>query len=143
MSGSPPTSRRFTVQAVKPDDGSTMDVLFASHRLQWARNMGEGAILELSHSVKAVLEQPTALFEGFRRDSDDDKGEEEGWLCYVGKPVQRYELQTCRVRPNFGRVLLVFVNAEGVYYNHAWERECPQNPGLPEDTDERFKVRRF
>jgi len=37
------------------------------------------------------------------------------------------------------RVVLVFVNEEGVAYNHRWEAEHGERPGFPADLEGRFQ----
>lgn len=105
-------SRRFETPAVDPDNPTgTINVLIPAYRLQWARQMGVGAIRELAESVHQVLREPSRLYRGIMRDSDDHKaGEHPGWLCYVGKPDRRYDWRSGNERTQAGRVLMVYVN---------------------------------
>ena len=105
----------------------------------WAKKMGIGAVKEVGMAVKSVLEEPTAIYRGILRDADDDRGQTEGWLCYVGKPLARYDFESGEQIATPGRVLLVFVNIDRVYYQHRWEEEDPDEPGTPLDKTERFR----
>lgn len=135
----PGTSHRYVVDAVDPSSGKTLEVLYPTHRLQWAKNMGVGAIKEVAESVRYVLTQPTAVYRGINRDADDDRGQTEGWLCYCGKPKIRYDYRSGDNIGTKGSVLLVFVNKELTFYMHRWEKEAPGVLGLPADADGRFK----
>lgn len=104
--------------------------------------MGPGAIYEIAESVPAVLSRPRLIYEGIKRDADDDQaGECPGWLCYVGLPPCRYDLRTGSQRTYQGRVMLVFVNDEKVVYTHRWEEEDSENKGFPADLENRFLKR--
>lgn len=135
--------RRLMFNAINPADGKLVDVLIPAHRLQWAARMGKGAVLELDRCVREVLARPGAVFEGVRRDEDDDRGQTEGWLCYVGAPDVRYDLRSGVQRPRKDRVLLVFVNSERTVYTWRWEEEDATRPGLPADLEGRFKAQRL
>ncbi len=142
------TTRRFTLEAISPDQNSMIDVLVPLHRLQWAKRMGLGAIHEINTSVRHVLRYPDAIFCGINRDGDDDRGQTEGWLCYCGAPAARYDYQTGKLIFRGERVLLVYVNREFTFYNSRWEPESkvecgiPLDMGLPSDPDgKRFKER--
>jgi hypothetical protein len=127
--------------AVDPEDlESAIRVLIPTHRLQWAARMGDGAVRELAESIPQVLAEPTHLYRGIMRDADDEKaGEHPGWLCYVGKPDRRYDLRSGEERSLAGRVLLVYVNAGRIVYNHRWEEEDEVIPGQPADLQDRFR----
>lgn len=117
-----------------------MQVLVPKRRIDWAHRLGEGALREIDESVAFVLRKPKAVFRGIRRDTDDDQGATDAWLCYCGIPPVRYRLDSPDTIPIRGRVLLVFVNREGVVYAHRWEASDLQEPALPEDRGEdRFK----
>jgi hypothetical protein len=92
------------------------------------RSLGHG--MECGHIVPAILQRPTAIFEGIRWDEDEDpKGV--GWRCYCGIPEHSYRTDGSEGRPYRGQVYLVFVNVEGVAYNWRWEKADPDDPSLP------------
>ena len=135
------THRGLLVRAIDPKDGTRFDALIPHFRIQWARTMGEGAIRELAYSVQQVLLRPHAVFEGVRRDADDDSGATEGWLCYIGTPEPRYEYRTGQERSRGRRVMLVYLNDERTVYLHRWEEESEEHEGLPKDMKDRFRRR--
>ena len=85
-----------------------------------------------------ILEKPTAIFEGLRRDEDEDRWGY-GWRCYCGQPEHAYRSDGSLAPPYPGQVYLVFVNDEQVAYNWRWERADPDNPRLPIGHETRFK----
>lgn len=87
-----------------------------------------------------ILQKPTAIFEGLRRDEDEDRGGY-GWRCYCGVPAQSYRSDGTAVPPYHSQVYLVFVNDERVAYNWRWEKADPDNPKLPLGYETRFKQR--
>ena len=116
-----------------------MEVLIPKRLIERAKRLGKGGIFELAQLVTWVLLNPRKIYEGLRRDDDDDPGETDGWLCYSAAPEFAFDYETgerCS-RPN--RVLLVFVNKERVAYHWRWELEAPEQPGVPADcNEERF-----
>ena len=75
----------LTIRAVNPDDGKTCEVLISFDRMQAVGRRSMGHAKECGYIVPAILQKPTAIFEGLRRDEDDDsKGV--GWRCYCGIP---------------------------------------------------------
>lgn len=104
------------------------------------------AIRSLGHAkecgiiVPHILQHPTAIFEGLRRDEDEDS-HGVGWRCYCGAPVQSFRPDGTEANPYPNQVYLVFVNDEGVAYNWRWERADPDNPKLPIGHADRFKKR--
>ncbi len=87
-----------------------------------------------------ILQRPTAIFQGLRRDEDEDRTGA-GWRCYSGRPDKAFAADGTERRPYPGQVFLVFVNDEGVAYNWRWEKADPDNPDLPVDHAIRFKQR--
>jgi hypothetical protein len=134
-------SRRqyLTLQALEPD-GKMGAVQISFDRLHTVGKRSFGHAKECGYIVPAILQQPTAIFEGLRRDEDEDpKGV--GWRCYCGIPVHSYRADGSEGRPYPGQVYLVFVNDEGVAYNWRWEKADPEDPSLPGDHQNRFKRR--
>jgi len=99
-----------------------------------------GHAKECGYIVPAILQEPTAVFEGLTREEDEDhRGV--GWRCYCGVPKQSFQADGTSGRPYPGQVYLVFVNADGVAYNWRWEKADRDNPTLPEGYETRFKRR--
>jgi len=90
--------------------------------------------------VPMILQRPTAIFEGIRRDEDEDR-QGFGWRCYCGIPDQGFLQDGTPVRPFPGQLYVVFVNDERVAYNWRWEKADSDNPRLPRDHETRFRKR--
>lgn len=130
----------LTVQAVNPEDGKPCEVFISQERILSLRKRGMGAIKEAGFLVEYCLKHPTAIFEGLRRDEDEDcRGV--GWRCYCGTPNCAYASDGKETNPPRGKVFLVFVNDEGVAYNWRWDLADAENNRLPEHYDIRFKRR--
>lgn len=108
-------------------------------RLAWVARRGRGAVLEAAKTVPHVLLKPRMIFEGIRREDDEDQhGTSDGWRCYSGKPTVTYATEG-QERPAYeAEVFLVFINHDGVAYNWRWEDEDPKKPGHPKDWQTRF-----
>lgn len=91
-------------------------------------------------NVPMILQHPSAVFEGLRRDEDEDRTGY-GWRCYCGIPDHAYGRDGAAIPPYRGMVYLVFVNDEGVAYNWRWEQAAPDEPRLPIDHQDRFRKR--
>jgi hypothetical protein len=90
--------------------------------------------------VPMILARPTAIFEGLRRDEDEDhRGF--GWRCYCGVPEQSFRPDGTAGRPYPGQIYVVFINDEKVAYNWRWEKTDPDDARLPIDHTIRFKQR--
>jgi hypothetical protein len=85
-----------------------------------------------------VLQHPSTVFQGLRRDVDEDPGGT-GWRCYCGKPTKKFQKDGSEANPDPNQVFLVFVNDESVAYNWRWEAVDIDNPGLPKDHKSRFQ----
>ena len=135
-------SRRqmLTLQAVNPVDGKTCEVLISFDRMQAVAKRGMGQAKECGLIVPAILQKPTAVFEGLRRDEDEDRWGY-GWRCYCGVPAHSYRADGSEAPPYPNQVFLVFVNDEGVAYNWRWERADAEDPKLPSGHAGRFKTR--
>jgi hypothetical protein len=115
-------------------------VQISFERMQVVGRRSIGQAKECGFIVPAVLEQPTAIFEGLRRDEDEDpRGV--GWRCYCGIPHHSYRPDGSQGRPYPGQVYLVFINDERVAYNWRWEKADPQDPSLPMNYQNRFQRR--
>jgi hypothetical protein len=97
-------------------------------------------VKECGYIVPAILSAPSAIFEGLRRDEDDDKWGC-GWRCYCGIPQCAYTSGGSEIPVYRDQVYLVFVNDEKVAYNWRWEKCEPGEPTLPFGYSERFKTR--
>ncbi len=133
-------SRReyLTIAAVNPADGKTCEVMISYDRIQAVGRRSLGHAKECGYIVPAILQHPTAIFEGLRWDEDESR-QGAGWRCYCGIPEHAYLQDGTAVRPFAGQVYLVFVNDQAVAYNWRWERADPENPRLPVGHRVRFK----
>ena len=135
-------SRRkyLCLQAVDPETGSTCQVQISHARMQVVATRGMLQASECGYIVPHILQCPTAIFEGLRKDEDEDPGGV-GWRCYCGIPQCAYHPDGSKRDPYPNKVFLVFVNDEQVGYNWRWERADPDDLELPEDHETRFKQR--
>lgn len=141
MAENDPSRRQMlTLQAVNPIDGKPCEVLISYDRMQAIARRGMSQAKECAYIVPAVLQAPTAIFEGLRRDEDEDR-RGYGWRCYCGIPTHSYRQDGTEAPPYRNQVFLVFVNDAGVAYNWRWERADPDDPKLPAGHAERFKKR--
>lgn len=130
-----------TLLAIEPKDGKlTCEVLISYERMQAVGRRSMGHAKECGFIVPMILQKPTAIFEGLRRDEDEDRWGY-GWRCYCGVPEQSFRSDGTSGRPYPGQVYLVFVNDEKVAYNWRWEKADPDNPTLPMDHEKRFRTR--
>lgn len=96
-----------------------------------------GAAKEAAFILPTVLQNPVAIFEGLRRDEDEDRWGA-GWRCYVGLPDRAYRPDGSETAPWPGKVFLVFINEERVAYNWRWEKCDPADHTLPVGYTDRF-----
>ena len=108
----------------------------------WA-SLGEWRLRELEVSVSEVLEQPAVIFEGLRKEEDDNKGPDgAGWWCYAGIPSTRFvDYGGGARKPAENEVLLVFVTDREVAYNIRWEKVEFNQEWLRAEHPERFQRR--
>ena len=109
-------------------------------RMQAVAKRSMGQAKECGCIVPMILQNPAAIFEGLRRDEDEDR-RGFGWRGYCGIPDCAYHLDGSK-RPTYpNQVYLVFVNDENVAYNWRWEPADPDDPKLPVGHKDRFKKR--
>lgn len=120
-----------------------MEVFITAKRMAWVAKRGKFAILEMAYTVTEVLNKPMAIFEGIRRDSDEDKDHASAcdtWLCYCGHPKMAYCGPGESPTPSrHSECFLVFVNSECVAY--AWRWEACDGQGFPDGHESRFHRR--
>jgi hypothetical protein len=136
-------SRRqyLTLLAIDPADGKlSCEILVSYDRMQAVARRSLGHAKDCGLIVPAILQRPTAIFEGLRQDKDEDR-RGFGWRCYCGIPDHGYRPDGAEARPYPGQVFLVFVNDERVAYNWRWEAADPDNAKLPISHANRFKKR--
>jgi hypothetical protein len=136
-------SRRdyLTLLAYEPSDGTqSCEVLVSFDRMQAVARRGLGHTKECGLIVPSILQNPSAIFEGLRRDEDEDR-RGVGWRCYCGIPEHSYRSDGTESRPYPGQVYLVFVNDERVAYNWRWDKADPKDLNLPLNHETRFKRR--
>jgi hypothetical protein len=134
-------SRRtyLKLKARRPEGGEC-EIQISFERMQAVGRRSMGHAKEAAYLLPLVLHSPTAVFEGLRRDEDEDR-QGYGWRCYCGVPDRAYQSDGSQRPPYRGQVYLVFVNDEGVAYNWRWENADPDHPGLPENHSVRFQHR--
>ena len=96
--------------------------------------------MDAGYNVPLTLKKPNAVFEGLRRDEDEDP-DGCGWRCYCAVPPYAYRLNGQRIPPWPGEVFLVFVNHDDVAYLWYWDKCDPDGPALPAAHETRFKRR--
>lgn len=133
------TSRRgVRWPAVNPKDGKPCEVLISQRRIRWLRQNGIRAIREAEYIVSRILTNPTMIYEGLRRDDDEDRtSNSDGWICYCAAPKFGFDDLGHEMEVR-GEVMMVFVNKEFTAYNWRWEDENPDRPGTPLDHKDRF-----
>ncbi len=135
-------SRRnyLVLEAIDASDGRKCEVLISHERMLAVGRRSMAHAKECGIIVPKVLQQPTAVFEGLRRDEDEDL-HGYGWRCYCGVPECAYHSDGSERAAFPGKVYLVFVNDERVAYNWRWELADPDDQGLPQNHAQRFKTR--
>jgi hypothetical protein len=141
MSGQDESRRdRLAVSAIDPVSGQRCEVHISQARILAVGRRSMGHVKECAFIVPHILQHPTAIFEGLRREEDEDpRGV--GWRCYCGIPTCSYRTDGTEGNPYPGQVYLVFVNDEGVAYNWRWERADADDPRLPSGHPARFRRR--
>jgi hypothetical protein len=130
----------LTISAINPIDGTMMEVLISYNRIQSVGRRSIGQALECGQIMPYILQHPKAIFEGLRRDEDEDRSTT-GWLCYCGIPERAYTQDGQAIKPYKKQVYLVFVNDDKVAYNWRWEKADPSDPRVPQDHENRFRRR--
>jgi hypothetical protein len=136
----PPRRHRAQCTRSAGSHPETVCVQISFERMQAVGRRSLGQAKECGYIVPIILQEPFAVFEGLRRDEDEDRWGH-GWRCYCGIPDKAYGVDGFECPPYPGQVYLVFVNDEGIAYNWRWEKSDPQEPGLPRDHATRFKKR--
>lgn len=136
-------SRRscITVAAFDPATGEpSAQVQISFARMQTVGKRSLGHAKECGILVPLALQRPHAVFEGLRRDEDEDP-QGTGWRCYCSLPPHSYGADGAERPPYPHQVYLVFVNDEGVAYSWRWELGDPDDWTLPKDHPQRFRKR--
>lgn len=108
--------------ALEPSDGTlSCEVLISFERMQAVGRRSLGHAKECGIIVPMILQKPSSIFEGLRRDEDEDRWGY-GWRCYCGIPTESFRTDGTPARPYAGQVYLVFVNDEKIAYNWRWEK---------------------
>jgi len=135
-------SRRagLSLRAVEPHSDASCEVHLSFDRMQAVAKRSLGHAKECAFIVPHILQNPTAVFEGLRRDEDEDS-RGVGWRCYCGIPERSYASDGTAGRPYPNQIYLVFVNDERVAYNWRWEKADADDSSLPQAHALRFKQR--
>lgn len=129
-----------TIAALDPETGEMAEVFISYDRMQSVGRRSLGHAKECGYVVPAILQAPTAVFEGLTQDVDEDR-RGYGWRCYVGIPHRAYGIDGSERAPYPGQVYLVFVNEDRVAYNWRWEKADADDPKLPAGHERRFRKR--
>jgi hypothetical protein len=134
------TPGRVRLGAIDPLSGGQTEVLISHRRMHAVARRSLGHAKECGILVPYALQHPTAIFEGLRRDDDEDR-RSPGWYCYCTKPRRSFN-ENGEEQPAYpNQVFLVFVNREKVAYNWRWARADEADDKLPEGHEERFERR--
>ncbi len=142
-SKSPGRRRDLTIGAVDPDTGKSFEVILSHDRLHRVCSRSRGQIKEAKFLVPEILQKPTVIYEGLRKEEDHRYTKTEGWLCYSGVPSCAYAQNGSRIEPRPGEVFLVFVDDEKIVYLWYWCECDKDNPNIPVDADIRFRARKL
>ena len=112
--------------------GRQMFILSKEQALKYFRDTGNAQAYLDSQCIPAVMDAPTATFEGLGRAGQD------GAYCYCGRPTERRIIDDhITVPPPPGQTFLVFVSRECVIAKWGWEDMDPDT-GYPENWTTRF-----
>ncbi len=132
----------LALRAINPENGQECEVLISYDRMQAVARRSMGQAKECGYVVPAILQAPTAVFEGIRTDGDEPR-KGVGWRCYCGIPDRAYHSDGSERSPYPNQVFLVFVNDEGIAYNWRWEKADEADPQLPVSHKDRFSNRKL
>ena len=140
MASDSETQGRVSLSAIDPQTGKDTEVLISHRRMHTVARRSLGHAKECGLLVPYTLQQPTAIFEGLRKDEDEDR-RIPGWYCYCAKPACSFDENGEEQPPYPNEVFLVFVNRDKVAYNWRWARADKNDDRLPENYEERFERR--
>jgi hypothetical protein len=101
--------------------------------LEHFRKTGDSARLLEGLLVPAVIESPAAVFQGLKREGQEEV------LVYVGVPSDRFiRNHNIRIPCPPGRTFLVFVTLDLKVVKWRWEEADSERPGFPTDYETRF-----
>jgi hypothetical protein len=129
---------RLCIQAFDPANRQTCIVQISQQRLLTIAKWGSWAVKEAAEIVPHILQHPLAVFEGLRREEDEDR-RGTGWRCYCGRANKKFQKDGSEANAAPNQVFLVFVNDEGVAYNWRWELADLEKPDFPKGHETRFK----
>jgi hypothetical protein len=132
--------RDYLKLAAMEPDGTMGEVQISFDRMQTVGRRSMGHAKECGIIVPAILQAPSAIFEGLRRDEDEDPWGC-GWRCYCAIPENSFRPDGSPAPTYRGEVYLVFVNVEKVAYNWRWDKADPDCLYLPVGHEGRFKRR--
>ena len=124
------------LDAVDPETGALCKIQLSHDRLNSVARRSLGQAKECAYILPAILQTPTAIFQGLRSEDDEDR-RGVGWRCYCGIPQVAYRTDGSERSVWPDQVFLVFVNED----NWRWEKADQDDPRLPVDYLERFKQR--
>ena len=123
-----------------PKTGQTFMSRMRFARLKYLATKSKGFVMEGVELVKQILASPGAVFEGLKREKDEEFCPDgaAGWRCYCGIPTHKYlpSGATAACPPN--QMLMVFISDDSVVYFHCWGVSDPQHQEIPFDRKDRF-----
>jgi hypothetical protein len=131
------------VELWSPDSDGLVGGLLPPILLEKAARSGKGSVYELAGPVRRMLRNPPRVFRGITRDTDDDRGQTEGWLCFTGMCEERYHPRSGEATSSKGRVLMVYVNRDRAVYHWRWEASDQSQPNVPADMQNEDGTPRF
>ncbi len=81
--------RTFLKLAARRPEGGECEIQISYDRMQAVGRRSMGHAKVAAFIVPLVLQSPTSVFEGLRRDEDEDR-QGYGWRCYCGVPDRAY-----------------------------------------------------
>jgi hypothetical protein len=119
----PPKGYDFLEDCWDPIEKSRCELKLSYDRIDRAERYGpEGMVDELLHNVKPTLQRPARVFQGLKRD-----GEEDG-LCYMSSPRRMYYGGGQSKGAPPGMAFVVFVGSDGFVRHWTWVD--PRREGL-------------
>jgi len=101
-----------------------------------AEGMPEYVVYELSRCAKKVVQAPTVVFRGLRKEGPLKDG-----LAYCGIPRQSFDNQGVANSPLPGMVFVVFVSPDRFVFDWDWVEADKDQPGYPDNWEDRFECR--
>ena len=123
------------VTGMAPDGGGTWDFLVSIDMLQHLERYGPGPKFYDAFLLKGILESPSAVFQGLKREGFEEAH------CYSGLPPHRKRSSSIQVPPPPGKVFTIYVKTDHrghIVLDWDWRPAHPDKPGYPLDCESDF-----